>query len=444
MTGMTGITGMTASTGEIAGEIAGTEAAVMALAYAGVVLLGLSVLIGLLALVLRATDLHKITLRTWLGLAWLATLAVPALAWGAFNVGYTLVSSLSGPSDTSVYQLSAAQLGVAEIAVPLVAFLLTMGAVAWLTGQTVLRPLAAMQRAARQIAGGDLEIRLPDPPLREVADVADAFGAMGEALRASLERQAELEQQRRLVIGAIAHDLRTPLFSLRGYLEGFDRGLADTPERAAHYLAVSRQQADNLERLVADLFAYTRLDYLEETPQRARLDLAALLGAAVEGAQPRAMEKGITLVARGPADCALEGDAHLITRAVENVLDNALRHTPRGGCVCVSWERSTAGYRFFVTDTGPGIAPDDLPHLFEPLYRGETSRNRATGGAGLGLTIAQRIMRAHGGWLTAANREEGGALFSGVLPCAATADGASATTASRASRWSAGAYRTGD
>ncbi|HKS70989.1 MAG TPA: HAMP domain-containing sensor histidine kinase [Ktedonobacterales bacterium] len=398
------------------GPYGASQTLVTGLAYTSAALLALCVLTGLLALVLRAADVRKITLRVWLALAWLASLAVPALADLLFNLGYGVTQSANTPN---AFTLDPWRHTLFEIAVPLVAFALTMASIAWLAGRTVLRPLAAMRSAARQIAGGDLDIRLPDPPLREVADVADAFGAMGTALRQSLERQAELEQQRRMVIGAVAHDLRTPLFSLRGYLEGLDRGLADTPERAAHYLAVCRQQADALERLVADLFTYTRLDYLEEVPRREPLELGALLGAAVEGARPLAEERRLRLVVSGPCDCALEGDAHLLTRAVENLLDNALRHSPPGGCVTVQWERAAAGaWRFAVGDSGPGIAPADLPHIFDPLYRGDASRNRSTGGAGLGLAIARRILRSHGGELTAANRPGGGAELTATLPCA--------------------------
>ncbi|HEX6796484.1 MAG TPA: HAMP domain-containing sensor histidine kinase [Ktedonobacterales bacterium] len=396
------------------GPYGASQALVTGLAYTSVALLALCVLTGLLALVLRAADVRKITLRVWLALAWLASLAVPALADLLFNLGYGMTQSANTPN---AFTMSDPQHTLFEIVVPLVVFALTMASIAWLAGRTVLRPLSAMRSAARQIAGGDLAIRLPDPPLREVADVADAFGAMGTALRESLERQAELEQQRRMVIGAVAHDLRTPLFSLRGYLEGLDRGLANTPERAAHYLAVCRQQADALERLVADLFTYTRLDYLEEVPRREPLELGILLAAAVEGARPLAEERRLRLVASGPRDCALEGDAHLLTRAVENLLDNALRHSPPGGCVTVQWQRAPAGWRFSVGDSGPGIAPADLPHIFDPLYRGDASRNRGTGGAGLGLAIARRILRAHGGDLTAANRSSGGAELTATLPC---------------------------
>src|SRR5579884_2635464 len=127
------------------------------------------------------------------------------------------------------------------------------------------------------------------------------------------------------------------------------------------------------------------------------------------------------------------GDRHLLTRAVENLLDNALRHTPAGGAIRVSLGAQGRQVVVRVADTGPGIAAQDLPHLFTPLYRGEASRNRQTGGAGLGLAIARRIARAHGGDLTAANRAGGGAVFTVSLPldpCApAPADPVKATSA---------------
>jgi signal transduction histidine kinase len=121
-------------------------------------------------------------------------------------------------------------------------------------------------------------------------------------------------------------------------------------------------------------------------------------------------------MASGPYNYMLEGDAHLLTRAVENLLDNALRHSPPGGGVSVYWERAAGCWRFAVRDSGPGIAPVDLPHIFDPLYRGEASRNRGTGGAGLGLAIAQRILRVHGGDLAAANHPDGGAELTATLP----------------------------
>jgi signal transduction histidine kinase len=108
----------------------------------------------------------------------------------------------------------------------------------------------------------------------------------------------------------------------------------------------------------------------------------------------------------------------VLARAVANLLDNALRHTPERGQIRVRWRQEDATLVFTIEDTGPGIAAHDLPHLFTPLYRGDTSRNRQTGGAGRGLTIARRILQAHGGDLMAANNPAGGAVFTGTLPAA--------------------------
>jgi signal transduction histidine kinase len=150
--------------------------------------------------------------------------------------------------------------------------------------------------------------------------------------------------------------------------------------------------------------------------------LGALLRQTVEGVQPLAAARGIALALDGPAEpCPLLGDGHLPVRVIENLLDNALRHTPAGGQIGVRRSRKDATLVFAVEDTGPGIAAHDLPHLFTPLYRGEASRNRQTGGAGLGLAIARRILRAHGGDLLAANSLKGGAVFTRTLPASGQA-----------------------
>ncbi len=299
----------------------------------------------------------------------------------------------------------------------IVTLLLTLTAIGWLVGKTINAPLAATGRAAHQVAEGDLDISLPSSRVREVAEVNRAFESMSHALRTSLDEQAELEQERRLFIGAIAHDLRTPLFALRGYLEGLESGIAETPEQQSRYVRVAREKADALERLITDLFDFSRLEYLEQAPARDPLDLMTLLQNLASDAQPQASTKGVTVVVEASGEkCDLRGDLHLLTRAVENLLDNALRFTPTGGQVRIGCRNTDENVVFSIADTGPGIPHADLPHLFAPLYRGETSRNRRTGGAGLGLTIARRIIVAHGGNLTAANRPEGGAIFTGSLP----------------------------
>jgi signal transduction histidine kinase len=300
----------------------------------------------------------------------------------------------------------------------LAALVATLAVVAWCVGRLVLRPLAAMSRAADQIAGGDLNVWLPASQAREVAEVASALAGMSAALQAALARQASLEEERKLFIGAIAHDLHTPLFVLRGYLQGLENGVVASPEKVAAYCAECRARVDALGRLIADLFAYTKVEYLDQAIQREPLDLSSLLAQVLAGLRSLAIQRHLVLTLDGPeAPCPVEGDGHLLTRAVENLLDNALRHTPEGGEIRVNWGVEGDQIVVRVMDTGPGISSADLPHLFTPFYRGEASRNRQTGGAGLGLAIARRILQAHGGALTAANRRSGGAVFAATLPC---------------------------
>lgn len=304
-----------------------------------------------------------------------------------------------------------------QVAPSLLVLLLLYVGMGWFLARTVLRPMRAMSTAARRIAAGDLDFDLPPSRVREVAEVSAAFGAMGEGLRESVERQAKLEEERRLFVSAIAHDLRTPLFALRGYLGGIEQGVADTPEKTRNYLAVCREKADALEKLIADLFAYARLERLDRAPHREVVELGALLKTTVQGLVAQAEAKGIALRLSGSeGPCGLKGDGQLLGRVAENLLTNALRHTPEGGEIRVAWHGEADLFVFSVSDNGPGIPPGDVPHLFAPLYRGEASRNRTTGGVGLGLTIARRIVLSHGGELVAANLESGGAIFTVSLP----------------------------
>ncbi|MBO3753159.1 HAMP domain-containing histidine kinase [Streptosporangiaceae bacterium NEAU-GS5] len=282
---------------------------------------------------------------------------------------------------------------------------LALAATGAFLGRHVVRPLAATGRAAEAIAGGEFGTDLPRGRVREVDAVATALRGMRDDLRGARAQRAELDEQRRAFIAAVAHDLRTPVFTLRAYLDGLDEGLADSPEKAARYIHVCRSSADALDRLVTDLFAYARTELLDQAPQCEPLDLAALLSAVALAHGPRADDKGITVTVTGSGTAS--ADPHLLTRVAGNLLDNALRHTPPGGRI----ELECADAAFSVTDTGPGLPEDDLPHLFTPLYRGEDSRNRATGGAGLGLAIARRIVLAHGGTIDVGNAPPRGARF---------------------------------
>jgi signal transduction histidine kinase len=307
----------------------------------------------------------------------------------------------------------------------------------------VIQPLEAMSHAARRIAEGDLDFALPVSRVTEIAEVRTAFHAMVIGLRESIEKQAKLEQERRFFIGAIAHDLRTPLFALRGYLEGLEQGIANTPEKIEKYVSVCKEKSKQLDRLVSDLFAFTKLEYMEQTLNRDKIDFVQVVEGSIDSVRPLAEDKDVEIVIESPDKLGIlkaydtletpgilgtpgvleafdhpfmiKGDAHLLERAINNLLDNAIRHTPSHGKIFVRWHHEQGKTTITVRDTGPGFDIQDLEHIFEPLYRGDTSRNTMTGGAGLGLTIAKRIFKAHGGDLMAGNHLDGGAVLTGWI-----------------------------
>lgn len=295
--------------------------------------------------------------------------------------------------------------------------LFAMLLVAMMMRRFLLRPLEGLSLAVRRIATGEREIELPLYKISEIGNVRDGIEVMVKGLERSARKQAELEEERRFVIAALAHDLRTPLFALRGYLDGLEQGIARTPEKMGHYLAVSKDKAAQLDKLIEELFAYSKLDYAEPETSDESVNVAAILRKSMDSVQPRRERKRITVIDRLAGYCVVRGDAILLERVFDNLLDNAVRHAPEGGEIVVECVRDQDGVvRFAVLDDGSGFASEELERVFEPLYRGEASRNRSTGGTGLGLTISRRIIRKHGGDLFAGNGPDGGALLTGWLP----------------------------
>ncbi|WP_202077619.1 sensor histidine kinase [Caldalkalibacillus salinus] len=284
-------------------------------------------------------------------------------------------------------------------------------------GRYVVKPLEAMSEATRKIAEGNMDFQLPRTTVVEVNEVGTALHELSEEIQKSIKRQSQLEHERRFYIGAIAHDLRTPLFALRGFLSRLEQGLARSPEKAERYLTICRQKAEHLERLVSDLSSYVKSDILEQTIQKQSVPFSMLMREIIDGYRPLAAAKDVEIVANDPDDpCRVKADEHMLERAIENLMDNALRYTPSGGRIEITWERKSDCVQFTLSDSGPGIPSKVLPHIFDPFYREDTSRNSESGGSsGLGLTIAKRIVKAHGGNLTAVNRPSGGTSFTGWM-----------------------------
>ena len=298
---------------------------------------------------------------------------------------------------------SAAARVAATAVVGLLALALALVAGVVLLRRWVVAPLARLAADAQRIAGGELDVTPVSSRTREVAEVGAALHGMADGLRGALAERETAEEQRRFLVSAIAHDLRTPLFTLRGSLEAIEHGIGN-----GDHLRRAQDKATLLDRLVGDLFTFSRLEYAGPELEREALDVAQLAREAADTVDP-----GIVVVAPDDA-VVLEGDHAALLRVLVNLLDNAARHARSRVELRVS--AGEADVRLEILDDGPGIDPDDLPQLFEPLFRADRTRNSATGGAGLGLAIVRRLTAAHGGSVHAENRPEGGACFTVRYP----------------------------
>ncbi|HEU0245347.1 MAG TPA: ATP-binding protein, partial [Candidatus Limnocylindrales bacterium] len=239
--------------------------------------------------------------------------------------------------------------------------------------------------AARRLADGDLDVRVPEEGPQELRDLAAAYNAMAARL-------AEQEMVRREFIVNAAHELRTPLTNLQGYLEALRDGVL--PPDPATFDSL-REEVDRLTRLAASLDVLGG-EGAERGPAGA-VDVGATVRASADLVAPVLSRRSIALAVDAPAGLVVHARSDELTQVLANLLQNAVRYTPSGGEVRVTAARADDGVRVTVANTGPGIPPDDLPRVWERFYRVEKSRDRARGGAGIGLAIVRQLVEEAGG-----------------------------------------------
>jgi signal transduction histidine kinase len=329
-------------------------------------------------------------------LGWIAL--TPSLRWGLMAI-YAISSILTFFNVWFSARLMFASEHDLLLASVLLVFAGGMAmALGYFLSSTMTDRIHLLQKAAGKLAQGNLETRVPVSGRDEVATLAESFNQMASQLQAADEKQRDLEHLRTDLIAWVSHDLQTPLASIRAILEALNDGMVDEPETVKRYLNTAQRDVRSLSALIDDLFQMAQLDAGGIPLEKARSSLADLISDTLESFSELASRQGISL--NGSAEVNVDPvlmDTQRIGRVLNNLIGNALRHTPAGGKVEVRARRTNGGVEVTVCDTGEGIRAEDLPNVFESFYRGEKSRSRATGGAGLGLAIARGILRAHGG-----------------------------------------------
>ncbi|HEU5145008.1 MAG TPA: HAMP domain-containing sensor histidine kinase [Dermatophilaceae bacterium] len=276
-----------------------------------------------------------------------------------------------------------------------------------LTARSLARSVATMQRAAELVAAGRYDFALHAAQLGPEAEgFARTFNGMAARLH-------EVETTRRRMLSDLAHELRTPIATIDGYLEAFEDGLAE-PDPAT--LQMLRGQTRRLARLVKDVSAVSRAEEHVEPLVLVPTAPADLVGAAVHSIEAAVAARGLSIetrIARGLPLVSV--DRERMEQVLTNLLDNAVRHAR--SAITVAAERSGDGIRIRVRDDGDGIPAESLPHVFERFYRADSARDRGSGGSGIGLAIAKALVGAHGGRITADSEGRGtGATFTITLP----------------------------
>ncbi len=327
------------------------------------------------------------------------------LPWGGGAVGTLYINRGEPGVDIASLQLVYNSLGRFFLWGGLVAVAIAI-LLTFFLSRRILSPVKALTSAAERVGRGDFSQRVKTKDKGELGELARTFNSMSD----DLERAEKLRQN---MVADIAHELRTPLSNVQGYLEALRDGVI---EPNAETLRSLSEEATLLARLVDDLQELSLADAGELKLNCQAEDIAELIKQTVVAMQAQAKAKGISVSVDLPELPRGNIDSRRISQVLRNLLENAVAHTAKGGSITVAAQQKDKWIEVSVTDDGEGIPAKDLPNIFERLYRVDKSRARATGGSGLGLTIAKRLVEAHGGSISAKSAPGKGSRFSFTIP----------------------------
>jgi two-component system sensor histidine kinase BaeS len=338
-----------------------------------------------------------------------AWLVASAVAPGLFHAHMLMAGPMVSPQATQHAEEAFRSASGISLSLALLASLTASVAVSVYLADRLGRSLAPLSRAAAEVTAGRYGVRVSPPGLGvEFETLSAAFNEMAGRLQ-------RVEQTRRRLLSDVAHELRTPVATLNAYLDGLEDGVATLDEETVEVL---RMQTRRLTRLAEDMSAVSRAEEHQVPVHLVRVAPGDLVQAAAAAAADRYATGGVGLRVDVPAVLpGFAADTDRMGQVLGNLLDNALRHTAPGGTVTLSAAELGGLVELRVADTGEGIDPEHLPHVFERFYRADTSRVRDRGGSGIGLAIVKALVEAQGGSVTAASDGPGsGATFTITVP----------------------------
>ena len=332
-----------------------------------------------------------------------------------------IVGVLPPPPGSPLIVRFGPTLGVAGLAL----LVLGTAVMAIVVFRPVHRRLRSLEDAAAAVGAGETAVRAPEDGGDEVASLARRFNRMAADLDARVRDLQDADRSRRQLLADVSHELMTPLTAMRGYLETLVLpGAVKDEATRARYVGIVTEETLRLEAIVGDLLDLARLEGGGGTLEREPVSLARVFERASERHHGALADKAITLDRSiAPNAAEVSGDERRLEQVVQNLVANAVRHTPRDGRIRVSAARADGAIVVTVEDSGPGIPPEHLAHVFDRFYRVDSARDGRSGGSGLGLSIVRAVVEQHGGTVGASTSPLGGARFELRLPVAVSDSG---------------------
>lgn len=315
------------------------------------------------------------------------------------------------------YKMLLSVAAVILIAAILIALILTNHFLTRFVFRKIEEPLDILAEGVQQIGAGNLDYRIYYEGDDEFAPICDQFNEMAQRLKWSVEESQRQEESRKELMAGISHDLRSPLTAVQAYVEGLLDGVANTPEKQQAYLRTIKTKAEEIQRMVSQIFQYSKMD-LENYPLNMEpLQLDSEIAALLEVVAPEYAAKGLEVQSTTLAPLRVNADAELVRRILVNILDNSLKYkTAATGHVTISLDDNGDAACLTLADDGPGVAPEALPKLFDVFYRSDSSRHNPNQGSGLGLAIVAKAVQRMGGQVTAQANTPHGLMIAITLP----------------------------